>query len=351
MANNGTDYFILMENDNFTLSSVINGPAVAVVVGLEMIAALLTNTFVILISLCHPLPRTNWRQPSYILLTNMLFVNLTAALFVLPFVVIASAAGEWVFGDTLEVKIATCQFAGYMYWYIVILLTVTLTTISTDRFLFIVKPTFYRRFITTGVALSLAIISWLVSALINSTPFFGLGKFAYSESPGSCFPVWEGQRAYLGYFVLIFAILLAIIIVTSVWTFCFTRLFLKRTRSLDSERECHRISNIYNSRQRRLLGIFGTLAIVYVVSFTPPSIYLVTRLAFAVPLQVLPAVLIMFFSIIIFSPLVQYFFRKDIKDALIDILRSYHCLQQQQSRYQSKSERETCTVQMSTIHR
>lgn len=318
---------ILEENDNFTLSSEIHGPVIAVFIALEMVAALVSNLFVLLVTLCHPTPRANWRWPSNIFLTNMLLVNLVVAIFVMPFIIIATASSEWVFGDTVEEKVGSCQFAAFMFWYIVILMNSTLAIISFDRFLFIVKANYYKRFMTTGVAVAIVIAMWLVTAFINSTPFFGFGAFAFSASPGSCFPVWENHRGYLAYFVVIIALLLTVIIVTSVWTFCFTRKFIKNVRDLDSTKSAEQ-DNIYAMRWRKLIGLFGTLSLVYAFSFMPPSLYLLLRLVVVLPDQLLPVVLVLFYLITILSPLVQSFFRKDIKDVISRILSKAFCHKQ-----------------------
>ena len=67
------------------------------------------------------------------------------------------------------------------------------------------------------VALCHTISIWLLAALLNSTPFYGLGEFAY-RSYGTCGPVWKGNIGYVSFMLTMFGLIVAIIIITSVWT-------------------------------------------------------------------------------------------------------------------------------------
>ena len=41
------------ENNNFTLSEDINGPLLAAVIGIEMVAGIITNSFILILTACH----------------------------------------------------------------------------------------------------------------------------------------------------------------------------------------------------------------------------------------------------------------------------------------------------------
>ena len=93
----------------------------------------------------------------------------------MPFGVISTAYGEWIFGQSVEEKY---QFAAFIFWY----------GASLDRFLFIVKPLFYRRHMKPQIAVTVVIIVWIVCAILNSTPLYGLSRFEFTESHGFCLP-------------------------------------------------------------------------------------------------------------------------------------------------------------------
>ena len=102
------------ENDNFTLDNDINGPLLAAVIGIEMVAGIITNSFILILTACH---LKTWKQPSIVFLTNMLLSNLIIAIFVMPFPIIKCSIGEWVFGSTPEQKVEVCEFVACLLFY------------------------------------------------------------------------------------------------------------------------------------------------------------------------------------------------------------------------------------------
>ena len=132
-----------MEDYNFTLSEDINGPLLAAVIGIEMVAGLITNSFVIILTACH---FKTWKQPSNIFLTNMSLNYLFIAIFLMPVALITCANGEWIFGDTLNQKMRVCQTVAYIYAYSFAAVTFSLVLVSFDRFFFIVKALQYKKY-------------------------------------------------------------------------------------------------------------------------------------------------------------------------------------------------------------
>ena len=59
---------------------------------------------------------------------------------------LTAAVGEWIFGKTAREKQAVCEFVGFMFGLCVGYSTHTLALISFDRFLFIVKPLLYIKY-------------------------------------------------------------------------------------------------------------------------------------------------------------------------------------------------------------
>ena len=90
-----------MDLNNFTLSEDINSPLLAAVIGIEMLAGLITNSFVLVVTFCFI---KKWKKLSIIILTNMLLNNLVITLLVMPFSIITAASGEWIFGSTVNQK-------------------------------------------------------------------------------------------------------------------------------------------------------------------------------------------------------------------------------------------------------
>ena len=192
----------------------LNGPAFAVVIGIEMILTLLTNLTIFIFTLYQ---WKSLKQPSIIFLTGLVLANLMMAIFFMPFTVITAAVGEWIFGKTVREKQAVCEFVGFMFGLSVGYSTHTLALISFDRFLFIVKPLLYIKYMKTWRAVVIISTLWVILTVLNTTPWYGLGQFKVLPYICSCFP--EFTRPYLIYFSFVSIIPYATITVTSTWTF------------------------------------------------------------------------------------------------------------------------------------
>ena len=298
---------------NFTTTGNVNGPALAAVLAIETVAAFVANIIVLSITLYQ---RKSWKQPSTIFFTSLILSHLVMVFLYLPLCVIAVAAEEWIFGMNFEQKIATCSFAAYVIWYNVLVIQITLATISFDRFLFIVKPHLHKRFMKPWTALVITIGIWLLAGLLNSGPFVGLGEYEYDDAYGSCVPLWQGNTAYVLYMLIISLLCCTVILVTSIWTFCFTRKFIKDQSQISGE-------NVYVSRKKRLFGIFGSMLLVYGICFLPSLISGGITSAVILPDPVYAVNMVTFQFITVASPLVQSYFRPDIKAAILFALRCF----------------------------
>ena len=314
---------ILLENHNFTLNEDIIGPALTVAVGIEFVLSLVTNSFVLLFTFIHC---KTLKQPSIIFLTNFVFANLLMTLLVMPFTITTASAGEWVFGRTIEQKDGVCQFQGFVFAFGIQLSTLTLAVISIDRFLFIVKPFLHKRLMKTWVAFLVVVSVWILAGLINVPPYFGLGQYAFGQFTATCVQVWVGHRDFLAYFCLIFIIVTVVIIVTTLWTFCFTRNFIKRTHiTSPSPTDAHNEQTIvqkhlYTKRMRKVIGIFGLLLIITVLTYVPAIITGITGVAIGsdnIPAPILTVVIISFFVNSVANPVIQVYFRRDMSEFLV----------------------------------
>ncbi|XP_019863461.1 PREDICTED: uncharacterized protein LOC109592467 [Amphimedon queenslandica] len=189
----------------------------------------------------------------------------------------------------------------------------TLSLISTDRFLFIVKPHIHKRFMSPRVALVLVIIVWIVNAAFYSSGFIdGSGVvYQYVGKLGICYAFTTSLGMAIFHFLLA-SLLLCIILVTSVWTFCFTRKFINNQSMIVGE-------SVYASKKKRLFGIFGSMLLVYGICFIP-GIFFGTLLAiidFPVVLGI--TALIFFFLAVVLSPVVQAYFRPEINSVIVNI--------------------------------
>ena len=280
------------------------------------------NLFVLIFTVCHP---RSLKQPSIIFLTNFLLVNLLMATLTMPCVIITGIFGEWIFGETPEEKNATCQFFGFASTYALQLIIMTLTVISVDRFFFIAKPLLYKRVVNTSVAVVVVTSVWIISFLMHISPFLGLGKYRFLTSVGTCGCLWFGQRNYVLYLSSFTSLFIIIIVVTTFWTFCFSRKFIQTIRqqhcTTELERDIH--EHIYMQRIKKLFGIFGVLLTVVIVTIVPGVIVAVIQglTSDRLPLSVFTFVLVMFLLNCVINPIVQSYFRKEVYEFIVHCCR------------------------------
>ena len=310
---------------SFAISDELNGPALAVVVGIEMILALLTNLTIFIFTLYH---WKSLKQPSIIFLTGLVLANLMMAIFVMPFTVITAAVGEWIFGKTVREKQAVCEFVGFVLGLSFEYSKHTLALISFDRFLFIVKPLLYIKYMKRWRAVVIISTLWVIITFLCTTPWYGLGQFVFVPPICICLPNWN-----VIYFLLITIIPYTTIIVTSTWTFIHTKRFVKRRHnenmvaSLSVERQELR-QTIYNRKIYNLIGIFGTLLVVHLVSLAPYIIVNIVRhiVGFRnIPPVVLASTVVFYLLHSFTNAVVQSYFRQDLRHNFIIAMKRMCC--------------------------
>ena len=285
---------------NFTLT----GTAIfAAVLSVEMILALIANGIVLLITITQ---RKSWKQSSTIFFTSLILAHLVMTLLYVPFFIIAFAAGGWIFGSTDEEKRGTCYFAAFVFWFTSLVISMTLAAISFDRFLFIVKPHLHKRFMRPWVALTLTIALWILAAFLSSFQFYALNR---QYSLDYCTPV-SNETGLKIYFLLLSAITVGIISVTSIWTFCYTCSYINNQSVTAGE-------SVYASRKKKLIGIFGSMLIVYGICYTPGVLNFALQLLTDVTIEYTVAGTVCFVFITVAGPIVQSYFRPEIKKVFI----------------------------------
>lgn len=348
---NGTD-----TSFNWTLDASLSGPAISFFIALLFFLALPTNLFIIGHALYHR--KTSLKKSAIILLFSLAVTNLLMTIFYMPFAIIASAAEEWIFGDTDNTRNILCQMHGFVFEYSSTMTGHILVVISIDRFLFIVRSMDYHKIMTwkvTCVIIAVIAVSYYIqiniitSAILlfikNMTypygplidlqfliliwccsPFYGsgLGFYDWSFTSGGCQPFILDQSLPVTIIYLVYTLLsFLVILVTTVWTFCFTHGFLRKRMKIRKEaRNSGTEKHIYLSKVRNLVGMFGVLLLANAFSWIP---YFASVFYSSVDeLEQVPKKLDVFLFVMALSnnamnPLIQIFFRKDLHDSLSHI--------------------------------
>ncbi|XP_011407194.1 PREDICTED: free fatty acid receptor 3-like [Amphimedon queenslandica] len=301
------DYnFTATDLDNFTATGSINGPVLAAVFAVEAVVGFIANIIVLSITLYQ---RKSFRQPSTIFFTSLILSNLLDALVYLPMTTVATGAEEWIFGSTFEVRRATCVFSGIINWFIIFITVAVLAAISFDKCLFIVKPHFYKRFMKPWVTLIITVALWLIVALIFILPSLGFGEYDYHFEYGPCYITFKKNIAFVLFYIATVLIFIIVIIVTSIWTFCFTRRFIRDQSAIAGE-------NVYHLKKMKLFGIFGSMLLAYGICYGVSFTIGIVSLGVTFPHEVYATGVFVFQFSIIATPLIQSYFRPDIVDSL-----------------------------------
>ena len=294
-----------LRNDNYSLPEDFNGPLIAAALAIQMTGALVANGIVLIATLSQ---YKSLKLPSTMLFTSLIIMHLVMALLYMPFWIISAASGGWIFGKTTEEKVVTCTIHGCILNYGIWIIFGTLTAISVDRWLFIVKPNFHRRFMKPKVTMTLIVFIWIAALILDTAPFYGFGMVSYGEY-GACVPQFEGEIVYVLSNLTLIIIQVCIMIVTSARTYCFTRKFIREHSQLADD--------VYVSRNRRLVGIFSAMLIGYTICFLPALTVTFLSQIFDLKWQHYISVLMLFFMVNIVNPIIQSYFRPDLKKALI----------------------------------
>ena len=302
-----------MDLNNFTLSEDINSPLLAAVIGIEMLAGFITNSFVLVVTFCFI---KKWKKPSIIILTNMLLNNLVITLLVMPFSIITAASGEWIFGSTVNQKESVCQFAALLFAYSFYAALESLVLVSFDRFFFIVKALQYEKYMTVSKAVIIVAASWILAAIFTAIPVVGFGNYDYVDRYSTCMPIVKGKIIGFSFAFTLILTSVTSIVVTTIWTLCFTRKHLRSTATGPVPTDTQG-NNVYASQQRRIIGLFGMLILVHLLCYAPGSILEAAGLFMTIPSVTYTTSYVLYLLLISLIPLVQSFFRRDIREAIV----------------------------------
>ena len=158
---------------------------------------------------------------------------------------------------------------------------------------------------------------------LHFPPFVGIGEYDWKPSTGGCAAKWVGHIDYVIINSMVGSLNVVIITVTSVWTFMFTRGFLRKTlkrqqTNLNSENfEIQK--KIYNKKLRNLNKIFGALLLVNMIVIVP--IISLTILSFIIGLENVPdamysVVFVLYLSNNVTNPIIQSYFRNELYDTI-----------------------------------
>ena len=136
------------------LNDGLIGSLIALFTGIVFVLSLITNLFISVYTLSH---LKSLKKSSTMLLFNLALVNLLMTVLFMSFMVVASAAEEWIIGRSDNERDILCQITAFIFAYTVGVSVHTLAAISFDWSLSIVKPHHHKKYMTWKVALGIVI--------------------------------------------------------------------------------------------------------------------------------------------------------------------------------------------------
>lgn len=264
-----------------TLTSL--GIATASFMLLFFLIALPSNILIILSILCQRLHR----QPTHLLLLSLALSDLIMCLLALPLNFISGIAGEFIFGDSDNVRCKVCQSAGVCFLASILSSLHILAFLSLDRFLFIRFPLRYDSIVTCNKTL-LAILSVCVlSVLLAIPPLFGFGDINFDHLTFGCSPRLDHHTHVTKNIYYIMMVVgegllpFLILVLTNTWVACLAqrqiRKIYKIRKSIGSTSEQKAYQQSLKDRmqqekyrkQLQLLRVFGAIFIAHIITWIP----------------------------------------------------------------------------------
>ena len=143
---------------SWCLDEDLIGPLMAVFTTIIFVLSLIINLFICIYTLSHP---KSLKKSSTMFLFNLALINLLMTILFMPFMIVASAAEEWIIGQSDTERDVLCQITAFIFAYTIGVSVHTLAAISFDRFLSIVKPHHHKKYMTWKVALGIVIFIWV----------------------------------------------------------------------------------------------------------------------------------------------------------------------------------------------
>ena len=219
-------------------------------------------------------------QPTFILLLNLAVTDFLLCLLVMPFHIIAGFAGEFIFGNTDDIRCQVCK-TGAILTILVSQSLFSLSLISVDRLLFIKRPLRYHKIVTWRWICAAVVVIWGVSIAISLPPLFGMGQINYSYTLSHCIVDPHINSSYIIMLVLVALIPLTILTICTMWVACIAQRHLravyKTTLSLSSPLEKKKFTDSIYKRVKRkksrlqfhLVRVFGAIIIANIVTWLP----------------------------------------------------------------------------------
>ena len=138
-----------------------------------------------LLVLATILKKRLYRQPAVLLLFNLALTDFLVCLLVFPFSIASGIAGEFVFGGSDKIRCQVCQ-TGVLLTLFIFLSFNTVTLMSIDRCIYLLRPLKYSSIVTLRRAALAVVLVWGLCIVLALMPLVGFGEIEFGLAVGTC---------------------------------------------------------------------------------------------------------------------------------------------------------------------
>ena len=273
-----------------------------------------------------------YKQPTIILLLNLVITDLLLLLVLLPPDIITGITGEFVVGFSDHMRCNICKSAVITVTCFLVSFF-TITAMSFDRFMFIYKPLKYDRIITSFKMLLALSLIWVVCALVSILPLVGFGEIVFFPPLLACLYNIPDEDKYP---TLLFSVCCLAILVTVVFNLWVVFIVQKNIRAIYKVRKSlvdtveggkalyKRMKKKREEKQLHLIKVFGGLLFCNLITWLPitcVSLYLFfTKGQNGPPTPVFTVVDILCLSQLVLHPILETGLIRDVKEPMKKII-------------------------------
>ena len=274
-----------------------------------------------------------YKQPTIILLLNLVFIDLLMLVVVITSDIITGVAGEYIIGDSDAARCRTC-YLGFIIIFFSLTSIFTLAMMSLDRFLYFYKPLQYDRIITVPRILVTLLVAWIVNFLISAMPIFGYGEIIFTPQLATCVVHFSSRDFYFHMVLILACPPLVVLILCNIGVVYIVQKSIravytinKTLKGFDKELS-EEMKKKRQEKQFHLIGVFAALICFNIVSWLP--IMIVSFVSSFTGLETIPTVILImsglgFNSQNAIHPILESTFISDVRKPLKNMI-CYCCL-------------------------
>lgn len=229
-----------------------------------------------------------YKEPTYVLLINLVVVDLLVCVCVLPFNAQSALAKEFTIGNSDLARCNACYAILISILILVYISLFTLALMSVDRLIYIRWPLKYPMVMSFKFVLASLVIVWCICVLVCILPAFGIGHIGFSNNVGSCSLQLSGKTRITNNINFVMVLVLVAIfpfmttVVSNIWLLylvCATirarhtkkmeRMSQRNISRLDQRNSEQSMKVTYYKQQVILAQVFGALFAANIITWIP----------------------------------------------------------------------------------